>query len=768
MLNQLTKNKKGQTVIFIVLIFQVLFILFAMSLNVGMVVYDKINLQNSLDLATYYGAKKQAEVLNAMAHINYQMRQNWKLLAWRYRILGTLVQYEGRSAERGEKDYWCPQNSTNTINCSSSSSPECRASQTQFRLTGIYPEYCDNSYFTCISHDLWKRGVESGDQNLCRQSNVSITPIRELPLIAPFLPEARIAERAVDLLRDEVGQSCPLEGGLNWLMTQLFLTHFRLDQKDRKGMLKELYNKTLKEGKDLDNKDIFEGAKKVFIGNLTKVNFHNLKDLADYSLEEFQAFKEKEFEEIFKRLDVQPILLYANVDAISESDSTRCTVESVPHLETLSSDTRQTLLDFINTRFSRPPHGLLNYLRKENILNLFELNRTFKEENEDFLATLTASFFKEREEILYYGLRSEFDYKDQIFSLNLGSGIKFKASSFAKAFGASFGPQPEQHDPFIPTNNDKAPTKFVTDRSFLTYVHQPNFSRWPGDPWGLVDLQLHDPDSQFIFLNKQKDYKDTQQVYKMEDYFHIIFFNSPDDPLARNLPLNEGHDPFRFTRLMEWLAIYPNMYDISYYSILANYHQTYFPKICNLLTGSDCEAEKSSSFSLGDNVFYVRGDFGWSDSEKYINENSRLKEIELSIAPFFLIDNLRPNINLAPSSPLELKARIFGTHSSSNLNSVRKQPPLIRTNVFNQPWFANPLPDFLLSSWFNPSPLNYTNYDHQMNNFLTCQFKAEEGQRVPSSCVGRGRTGYSVKLISCNMVRTFKSKPDTINEFCPP
>ena len=59
-----------------------------MSINVGLVVYDKINMQNSLDLAAYYGASKQAEVLNAMAHINYQMRQNWKLLTFRYRILG--------------------------------------------------------------------------------------------------------------------------------------------------------------------------------------------------------------------------------------------------------------------------------------------------------------------------------------------------------------------------------------------------------------------------------------------------------------------------------------------------------------------------------------------------------------------------------------------------------------------------------------------------------------------------------------------------------
>ena len=90
------KNVKGQMAIFFVLIFQVLFILFAITLNLAFVIHDKINLQNSVDLAAYYGAKKQAEVLNTLAHINYQMRQNYKLLAWRYRILGTLGQNRSR------------------------------------------------------------------------------------------------------------------------------------------------------------------------------------------------------------------------------------------------------------------------------------------------------------------------------------------------------------------------------------------------------------------------------------------------------------------------------------------------------------------------------------------------------------------------------------------------------------------------------------------------------------------------------------------------
>mgnify|MGYP002623770690 FL=1 len=82
-------EQRGQMAIFVALIFQVLFVFFAMAINVALIIHDKINLQNSVDLAAYYAASKQAELLNAMAHQNYQIRQAWKLYAWRYRVLGT-------------------------------------------------------------------------------------------------------------------------------------------------------------------------------------------------------------------------------------------------------------------------------------------------------------------------------------------------------------------------------------------------------------------------------------------------------------------------------------------------------------------------------------------------------------------------------------------------------------------------------------------------------------------------------------------------------
>ena len=63
---------------------------FAMVINIGLAVHDKINLQNSVDLGAIYAAQRQAEVLNALAHMNYQMRQSYKLFAWRYLVVANL------------------------------------------------------------------------------------------------------------------------------------------------------------------------------------------------------------------------------------------------------------------------------------------------------------------------------------------------------------------------------------------------------------------------------------------------------------------------------------------------------------------------------------------------------------------------------------------------------------------------------------------------------------------------------------------------------
>ena len=767
-----------------------------MSLNVAMVVYDKINLQNSLDLATYYGAKKQAEVLNAMAHINYQMRQNWKLLAWRYRILGTLAQYTGDHNNIGPKDYWCPQNTNNDTRCDLSPNNTIHRQSCQlvhnniFQKAGIYTNYCDINYFTCISSDIWARGVQNSDLNMCRTADVQIKPIEKLNLVAPFMPEANIAVDAVFNLIDKANVSCPEEGALNWLTVQLFLTHFRLDQKDRKVMIKEIYERTLKVGKDLDGEDIFEGTKKVFKENLTKANQENVENLSNYGLQEFQSFKDEDFEDVFEELHVRPVLHYLDARESGSVNIANCPAVLTPHLNIVIG----------TTLFSQPDGAKIQEFIRDRLNNfsglagkllgassLFTYNSYFFD-NKNPLAMLTVSFFKKHEKTLYYGLSTEFDYKpeNQIFSLNLSSGIRFKGSSFAKAFGGSFGPQPEQSDPFIPTQpQQNTPINFMnvgtSQVKLLSYVHQPNYSRWPGDRWGLVDRQLHDSisvNNQLSFLNKHDTHPNG--VYQIKDYFHSILVGQPPfkEPLARNDVGSKS-----FIRMMEWMAVYPDLYDINHYSILANYHQSYFPKICKLLLrGSNCDPKGGNTFTPtvsldGNNSFFIRGDFGWPENDGYISLNYNEKRIELSIAPYFLKQGQGSSINLNYLDPPRIKT---GTYPRSQLIGRYSPPgsaniayPLTRGQLF-YPWLAGKggeLPDGLLSSWFNPKPLDYKEYKFDNTvlkaGLLKCDYEALKDMPVSSSCVGLGRTGYSVKLISCDAVKRMNPKPAKIDTYCP-
>ena len=789
------KNKKGQVAIFVVLIFQVLFILFAMTINISLTVYDKINMQNSLDLAAYYGAKKQAEVLNAMAHINYQMRQNWKLLAWRYRILGTLGQYEGhiQEVQTPNNGWWCPQNGSgkSNKNCKNRTEQTCRDAQQAFGDEVYGQGYCDAFYFVCISHEAWKRGISGGGQNLCTKYGVDIPKLVDLNIVAGFMPEALIAQKGIDKLQKEVGESCPAEGALNWIMTQFFLTHFRLDQKDRKVMIKEIYERTLKQGKDLDNKQILKGAQKVFCRNLTRTNCESAKNLCAYSLsknscdrhsshsglEDFNSFKGKEFDTLFGKLDVLPILQFMYSD--TEVNPSDCIFK-------LGSSNSWHEFEYVKgiLKSTKPTDDLFKHLTSE-VKNMFEYNqRVAKSASDDNpMKNLSLSFFKKPEQTLYYALKLEYDYKSQyqIFSLNLSQPIKFKASAIAKPFGGNFGPQPSQNDPLIPVFDDSPAHKeanvllYRNQTKGLATLLQPNFSRFPGDRWGLIDKRLHDNDNKppTNFLNKHKKYEDHQRVYSILDYSHLILYQiSKKDPLARNI--DKSYDnTLHFTRVMELMAVYPDFYDISYYSILGNYHQTYFKKICTLLKGSPCddpnaEDRFSSNKFAGDWKVYIRGEFGWPYTDFYIEENYKDSDVELSIAPAFLKEQMQAG-------------RDSITYSLDTFRSDKFLPPVLfgknpnpydteklsQGNLF-YPWLANPMPNRLLSSWTNTREANrYKEYGFPDKTFLECGDKALEDMPVSSACASGGRSGYSVKLISCEIAKDLEPKIDNISEYCP-
>ncbi len=237
------RNERGQAAIFVALMFNVLFVFFAMAINVALVVHDKINLQNSVDLATYYAAERQAEILNAIAHQNYAIRQSWKLLAWRYRVLGTM----GMERSGVRHPVWMGD---------TSESPYAQA---------VTPS-------VCVTYKPTWMEVARGE-NLCNTPGLRIPPLPQVQVIAGFLGINTSLAALSTYLRGQFSLACEKHGAYNWWWSLSILHAFRIDQRNRKQIIKYLAENLSKNPNgdflDLDGNSVLAGARKTFEKNLT-------------------------------------------------------------------------------------------------------------------------------------------------------------------------------------------------------------------------------------------------------------------------------------------------------------------------------------------------------------------------------------------------------------------------------------------------------------------------------------------------------------------
>ena len=128
------------------------------------------------------------------------------------------------------------------------------------------------------------------------------------------------------------------------------------------------------------------------------------------------------------------------------------------------------------------------------------------------------------------------------------------------------------------------------------------------------------------------------------------------------------------------------------------------------------------------------------------------------------------------NSVYKVKTNLFGLPPQPGFPPPDKTVPVPNPTVlindeFFYPWLAQELPGHLLSSWAPPSKLDYRTYDFPGNDvFLKCDGRALRGMPVASACVKGGRSGYSVKLISCDTVQSFPTgetkKPDPMDGYC--
>ena len=725
------QNNKGQIAVFLLLAFQFLFILFAMTLNVALTVHDKINLQNSADLAAFYGAKKQAEVLNAIAHINYQMRQNYKLLAWRYRILGSLVQPDGGP----HSEYWCPKpkysshpNSYYRYNCGE---PYYFSSPPEFCRRDPYDPYCDSNFTLCFSSDLWARGIRNvgSHNNLCTNQQTPIPEPSPVPVIAGFIPINWTASIGQLNLISSVKQTCNGETVINWLMGQLFLSEFRLDQKDRKMMIHALYNATLKQGKDLDGKSIEEGAKKTFEKNLTWINKQNIGN-PDFKFEGFNSLGGKSVTDLLKPIYIFPILEYLDFGSItghllcSNSGSRKYSNDPTPPPLPSSDPVVAQYLGFITQWMS-----------------LFNYNKSIgSPSSERFITPLALGYEKEKDQRVYYGVSVTLPQTSshQLFSpFTSGDSLILKASAFAKPFGGRIGP-PKDKDPLL-ENQIAAVTALGGMAHLEPWDLKPNHSRFPGDRWGLIHREAHNQ----YYLSKKETW-----LGSANNPFNVNHFSN----LIDHDPLSSDGNSFFVLRMMELMAVAPDVFDVINYSFFNNYMTTYFPKIKQLIGGSGGNQINPSLVSASSSIKgFIRGDFGHPHTNAYAGRNKALRKNPSSLVPFFFLQSGLEFTHL-PGHPPAFPAQ----HASNIL------PPYIIKDPahFLTGFMPTTSQDRYAAGLYNTPP----------DTFMKCYETTKDGFHIPSGCAVGGRSGYSVKLVSCDIIQSLPgvtSKPtDLSDNYC--
>ncbi len=530
------RSTGGQMAIFVALIFQVLFVFFAMIINIGLTVHDKINLQNSVDLATYYAAGKQAEILNALAHINYQIRQDYKLLAFRQRVIGGF----GYKQHPGRLDYNGPLDEELSNTPMGEGSPNLLAEQPAI----------------CITHTMWQDFMSgSDDDSLCRSALNKISELPKSPVIASFNPLNAVISSLIESIREGIKKNCDNGAAANWFFAAMANYAYRVDVGKRKEAFKKvaaLLAADRNDFKDLDGQSVKEGALKTFKKNLTAGNRAAFEAAGEKPFNIFNSLgsgaENNGLPKWLAEIPIQPMILYV----FHKGTAGSCTnyVKSLGDTGELPN----------NVNAVDPQGALRAYIPEpENPTHKFHSSRGF-EKNPWYMA--------------YVGVIAA--TKPQKSFAPFSSPTVMTARAFAKPFGGTIGPwetnrwQPGSSssdstgkavDPLaVPRMDRFQPTGNLAQDLILV----PNFSKYPGDKFGLKS-NLALAFGKFNLNQSQQLTRPSTAQYAGQ----ISKMNTPEgDPVAFS-PQTD------VLRRVELAAIAPDIFDMLYYSIEPQFARLY-------------------------------------------------------------------------------------------------------------------------------------------------------------------------------------------------
>ncbi len=788
------RNQKGQVGIFVALIFQVIFVFFAMLVNVGLVVHHKINLQQSTDLAAYYGAMKQAEMMNMMAHVNYQIRQAWKLFAWRYRVLGTFgIEQDAPSVPESAMDIQFP------ISWKGTKQPKYNSRSQSFSCPATPNNIArgitiTDVPFMCMGHNGfadWISGRNDMSETYCKINcgaldslggsafTINAVPSVNTSCIAGNCLGASI-DRAIEQTNNILRNTCTKLGPITTQMLALYYGNYIKDTGNRKNfiwMMAKNLGLSEDEMLDIDGNKVITGVKNTLRNNLTEANSTSMKDEAIVAYNGVKAqgggtsFAERMLNEItFQRLMFYLIdCEYTNVQANGAGDSTiKIKPLYVPGTNDIDANIKN------NLQYIMSGAGI------QGVSDLFALNSE---------KVNTIGYEKNPWIQVYYGVKATSEPKIPFLPL---AKIKLHAVSFAKPFGGTMGPwyykkwpsgspKSGDGDDLNDRTDQNLPVKTIASypaaptlkgvREFL-----PNYSTYVGDVYS-NDSASQDPNNKgglantkivafyhallankYGVSNAPPSSSDKTQESEMgrfhqkpsawpkySEWYHL---NTPltsaeYDSLAVDRPGPKN----TYMRDIELSVVSPNQFDATYYSIDPEFAQNYVDR---LQKGDALQKIKAATGTADEIIFPI--DFG-NTGGTAINGIPR--------SPYFSVRNQMHVTNeLFRKAKNDIVSR-YGNGSSEMLFAIdvlaTKQSSLLTGWTFLN----------LTADGYNSFPSSektggkYTmlfgTCDPVLNpwteTYLAPSLVEANLPPTPGNCVSGGRVGYSVKIISSQVLR---------------
>ena len=358
-------------------------------------------------------------------------------------------------------------------------------------------------------------------------------------------------------MNDSLRGKCAVYGANSWFLGAWSFAHFYIDQSQRKHMIYKVAE-ALIDGKDIDGQDhsIENGVKKTFEKNLTFINKKAFQSSTTPSLFQHSSLTGKTVGDLLDDQPVDVAGLYSRLQSGSGRDG------CVRDTDWLIHPPRQV------TAANHPENEKIKDILIGHTRSNANPWPTCATSSKGFGCGPSAGLTKKPALVVYYGVKAELEYKTQIF---LPFPLKLQAKAIAKPFGGRIG----SSDPLVGAN---APNYGISN------IPAPNYSRYPGDDFGLRSKLVHHYWAETLQRTRVNQ-KHIKNYMKLEYFWH------DRDPMARDTLGNTN----RIARWWEIMAVAPDLFDVTYFTILPYYQYDYFPRLAKgILAGKP----------------YLRGDLG--------------------------------------------------------------------------------------------------------------------------------------------------------------